>query len=294
MEFPTPVTSGDWLEKHLDRVKVVDASWYMPNAKRDPSIEYTSERIPGAVFFDIDGISDTASDLPHMLCSADSFAAAADALGITNEDPVVIYDGSGLFSAARAWWTFKIFGHRQVAVLEGGLPQWKSEGRQVDSSSPALPADTGAKATSAEGAAGTRKYTARLEVDGVRSVEQMLDNVTAGKEQVVDARGAARFKAGPEPRPGLRSGHIPNSMNVPFTEVLTAAGGLRPDAELQQVFEAAGVDVNKPIVTSCGTGVTACVLSLALDKLQSKQVAVYDGSWTEWGGRTDTPIETDE
>eukprot|EP00241_Pyramimonas_parkeae_P012989 CAMPEP_0114253104 /NCGR_PEP_ID=MMETSP0058-20121206/16209_1 /TAXON_ID=36894 /ORGANISM="Pyramimonas parkeae, CCMP726" /LENGTH=299 /DNA_ID=CAMNT_0001367117 /DNA_START=235 /DNA_END=1131 /DNA_ORIENTATION=- len=284
--LPMPTVSASWLQDHLDSVKVVDASWYMPNVDRDAKAEFEGKRIPGAVFLDLDGVADMAVELPHMLPSPGAFSAAADALGISNDSPVVVYDGSGLFSAARAWWMFKAFGHRQVATLEGGLPGWEERGYKVEVAPPAVDVLAGTNAVRAvdTNTVPAGKYQAALDPAAVRSVTQMLANLESSEEQVVDARSAGRFAGtAPEPRAGIRGGHIPNSCNVPFDIVLSKDKGLKSEAELKEIFTASGLCLDgKPIAATCGTGVTACVLALALDKIGVKNVSVYDGSWTEW------------
>ncbi|WP_119678353.1 3-mercaptopyruvate sulfurtransferase [Indioceanicola profundi] len=277
-----PVVSTEWLEAHLNdpAVRIVDASWHMPDARRDPAAEFESVRIPGAVFFDIDSIADRTSDLPHMLPSPSEFAAMVGALGIGSADTVVVYDALGLFTAPRAWWMFRVFGHKDVFVLDGGLPRWQAEGRQTESG----PAPTHEP----------RPFRASFDPTLVRSLTDIRANLETGAEQVVDARAAGRFDGTvPEPRAGLRSGHIPGALNLPFTDLLDPkTKGLRPAEELANRFAAAGVDLDRPIVTSCGSGVTACVLALAMDRMGKPGTAVYDGSWTEWGGREDVPVET--
>jgi thiosulfate/3-mercaptopyruvate sulfurtransferase len=276
------VVTTEWLAKHLDDpdLRVVDGSWHMPQAKRDPAREFQDAHLPGAVFFDIDGVADTASGLPHMLPSPDIFARAVGALGIGDGDRVVIYDSRHVVSAARVWWTFRVFGHDAVAVLDGGLPKWRAEGRPVVSGTvtPAL-----------------RRFTPRFRPELVRDVAQVKANVGSRREQVVDARSRGRFAATePEPRAGLRGGHIPGSLNLPYDELHAADGTLRPVPELRKAFASAGVDVTRPVVTSCGSGITASVLALALHQVGRADAAVYDGSWTEWAGRDDTPVEKGE
>ena len=270
-----PLVDPTWLSQHLarDDVRVVDGSWYLPSAGRDPRAEYAAGHIPGAVFVDIDAVSDPRSPLPHMLSTPEAFEAVVGALGISNEDHVVVYDGAGLFSAARAWWTFRVFGHDRVSVLNGGLPAWTAAGHSVESTKVTPP---------------PRSFRARKRPELVRTLEQMRSTTAS----VVDARGRGRFEGtAPEPRAGLRSGHIPGSVNVPYTD-LVKAGALRPPADLAAAFAAAGVDVHSNIEASCGSGMTAAIIALALFVLGNESVAVYDGSWTEWGGRPDTPVET--
>jgi thiosulfate/3-mercaptopyruvate sulfurtransferase len=273
------VTTG-WLAAHLGKrnVRVVDGSWHMPHLKRDPRAEFAQAHIPGAVFFDIDTIADTRSPLPHMLPDAKTFAARVGALGIGRRDRVVVYDTRGVVSAARVWWTFRAFGHDAVAVLDGGLPKWRAERRAVASG---LPAPR------------VRTFTARLRKRLVRDLRQIRANVKARREQVLDARSQGRFTATePEPRPGLRGGHIPGSLNLPYDRLYRPDGTLLRREDLGAAFAKAGIDLTKPVATTCGSGVTAAVLALALHLVGHDRVALYDGSWTEWGGRADTPVET--
>jgi thiosulfate/3-mercaptopyruvate sulfurtransferase len=261
-------------------IAVLDATYHLPNVARDARAEYAREHIPGALFFDVDGISDPNSDLPHMLPTPADFALAVEALGIGDDDHVVAYDTYGLMSAARPWWMFRIFGHDRVSVLDGGLAKWKREGRPL----------TGAVSKPATG----KRFTARFQADLVRSKAQLKTNLQSRAEQVLDARAAARFLGtAPEPRQGLRSGHIPGSRNLPFNNLLDPKDQtMVPPEELKRLFADAGIDPAKPIVTSCGSGVTACVLALGLERIGAKHVAIYDGSWSEWGLLGDTPVET--
>lgn len=277
---PAPLVDTEWLAKHLGDpdLRVVDGSWHMPQLRRDPRAEFAAAHIPGAVFFDIDWIADLTTPLPHMLPSAGEFGPAVGALGIGDGDRVVVYDTRGVLSAARVWWTFRAFGHNNVAVLDGGLPKWRAEGRPVEDTTPAPR---------------PRRFTARLRPDLVRDLPRMRANLTLRREQVLDARSPGRFVGTePEPRPGLRPGHIPGSLNLPYDRLYRPDGTLRAPDELRQAFEATGVDLSRPIVTTCGSGVSAAVLALGLHVCGRPDVAVYDGSWTEWGGRDDTPVET--
>ncbi|XP_047315667.1 thiosulfate/3-mercaptopyruvate sulfurtransferase 2-like [Impatiens glandulifera] len=296
-----PVVSVDWLHSNLREpdIKVLDASWYMPDEQRNPIQEYQVAHIPGALFFDVDGISDQKSNLPHMLPSEEAFAAAVSALGIENKDGVVVYDGKGLFSAARVWWMFRVFGHNKVWVLDGGLPKWRSAGYDVESSAAD---DAILKASAASDAiekvyqgqsAGPFTFKTEFQPHLVWTLEQVKSNIEDKTHQQIDARSKARFDgAAPEPRKGIRSGHVPGSKCIPFPQVLDASQTLLGPDELKKRFEQEGINVEKAVVTSCGTGVTACVLALGLHRLGNSDVAVYDGSWTEWGGDQDTPVHT--
>jgi thiosulfate/3-mercaptopyruvate sulfurtransferase len=275
-----PLVSTEWLAARLGSpdVQVVDGSWHMPAENRSGRAEYDAVHIPGAVFFDIDQIADRTTDLPHMLPGPEAFAEAAGALGLRREACVVAYDTNGVRSAARVWWTLRVMGFPQVRVLDGGLPKWRAEGRPV-TGEPASPAPS--------------RLEPIFRPELVRGLEEMRRLSERPDEQVVDARSAERFRGeAPEPRAGLRSGHLPHSLNLPFNALITGNGEMRPPAELQALFEGAGVDLSGAIVTSCGSGVTASVLALALARIGREDVAVYDGSWTEWAGREDTPVVT--
>lgn len=296
-----PVVSPEWLHSRLSdpNIKVVDASWYMPGDNRNPFQEYKVGHIPGALFFDVDGVVDPTSNLPHMLPTETAFAAAVSALGIRNTDTIVVYDGKGIFSVARVWWMFRAFGHNDVRVLDGGLPHWRGAGFNVeDKTSEELvtrieKASEAVKNVYQGKQVETQSFKASFQPDSVWSLKQVKDNIKDRKRVLVDARGKARFDGTvPEPRKGIRGGHVPGSKCVPFNEVLKDGATLLGSEELRKKFDEAGVPLTSPIVASCGTGVTACVLTLALHRLGKDDVAVYDGSWTEWGGVPDIPIDT--
>ena len=273
------LVSTEWLAAHLDdpNLAVIDGSWHLPGSGRDGRREYDAAHIPGAVFFDIDAIADTGNPLPHMLPTAERFAEAAGALGIDKTQKIVVYDSLGLFSAPRVWWTFRIMGAGDVVLLDGGLPKWKAEGRPLDASPVHRPA---------------RGFRATFDADTVRDMAAVRDGLAAGTLQLVDARPRPRFLGeAPEPRPWVRTGRIPGSRNVP-TGAVVADGRLKEPAELRAAFAEGGVDLTKPVVTSCGSGVNAAILTLALEMIGVERSALYDGSWTEWGGRDDMPVAT--
>jgi thiosulfate/3-mercaptopyruvate sulfurtransferase len=274
------LVSTQWLADHLSApdIVVVDGSFYLAMMKRDARAEYLGAHIPGAVFFDIDEISDHTIDLPHMLPRPEAFSSAMRQLGIGDGETVVIYDGSGLYSAPRVWWTFRAFGVKDVFILDGGFPKWKAEGRPIESGEvKRLP----------------RHFTARLDNGMVAALADVQKALAAGSAQVVDARSAERFRGqAPEPRPGLRSGRMPGSLNVPFT-TLVEDGRLVSRERIVRAFTAGGVDLDKPVITSCGSGVTAAILTFALDALGKDVGSLYDGSWAEWGGRADLPVAKD-
>jgi thiosulfate/3-mercaptopyruvate sulfurtransferase len=275
-----PLVSGAWLAERLGsaEVEVVDASWFMPGEPLTGAQSYAAGHIPGAVFFDIDAIADRSSDLPHMLPAADAFAEAAGALGLRRDLTVVVYDAQGIFSAPRVWWTLRTMGFPEVFVLDGGLPKWRAEGRPLET---ALPHPV---ATTIEPA---------FDPSLVRDLEAVKAALAAHDAQVIDARPGPRFRGEvPEPRAGLRGGHMPGALNVPWSALIEADGTMKPAGALRAAFEGAGADLDGPIVTTCGSGVSAALLALALARLGREDVAVYDGSWTEWGGRTDTPVVT--
>lgn len=275
-----PLVTTGWLAERLGDpgVQVVDGSWHMPAENRSGRAEYEAAHIRGAVFFDIDQIADRTTDLPHMLPGGEAFAEAAGALGLRREATIVVYDSLGIRSSARVWWTLRTMGFSNVRVLDGGLKKWRAEGRPVEGRA-VSPAPT--------------VLSAEFEPVLVRSLADVRQVVAGGGAQIVDARSGPRFRGeAPEPRAGLRSGHMPGARNLPFDELIGPDGTMKPVGEIRAAFEAAGVDLHKPIVTSCGSGVTASVLALALARLGREDAAVYDGSWAEWGGRDDTPVVT--
>lgn len=272
--------STEWLEAHLNSpdIAIVDASWYLPAINRNADAEYAESHIPGAVRFDIDKIADTSSSLPHMLPGAEAFSSVMRKMGIGDGMTIVVYDGAGLFAAPRVAWTFRVFGVKDVFILDGGLPKWKAEKRPLTSEVPERP---------------QRHFTARLDHSMVRDFDDVKSAITTRSVQVVDARPAGRFKgAEPEPRPGLRSGHMPGAANVPATEAVSE-GKLKSAEDLAAIFAQAGVDPSAPIIASCGSGVTAAILWLGLETIGAPKLALYDGSWAEWGSRPDADIVTD-
>ena len=277
---PHTLVSTDWLDVHLrdPDIRILDASWYLPAMNRDAQAEYAAGHIPGARFFDIDEISDHRSQMPHMVPPVEKFMSRMRAMGVGDGHQVVVYDGAGLFSAARVWWLFRLMGKTDVAVLDGGLPKWVDEGREMSDMPPVIR---------------DRHMTVSRQNQLVRDVTQVAQASKLGNHTIIDARAAERFRGdAAEPREGLRAGHIPGSRNVPFGNLLNPNGTMKPAADLQKAFANAGADLTKPVITTCGSGVTAAVLSLALERIGKTDHSLYDGSWSEWGMYDDLPIAT--
>jgi thiosulfate/3-mercaptopyruvate sulfurtransferase len=282
IDNPKTLVSTEWLANHIKDpdLRILDASWYMPQMERDPRAEYDVAHIPGARFFDIDDISDHRSDLPHMAPPVEKFMSRLRAMGVGDGHQVVVYDGMGLFSAARVWWLFRLMGQNNIAVLDGGFPKWQAEGRPIEDMPPMVR---------------DRHMTVRRQNHMVKDVTQVAAASKLGDYEIIDARSAARFRGdAPEPRPGLRAGHIPGSKNVPYTSLLNDDGTMKSPETMRDIFVAAGVDLTKPAITSCGSGVTAAVVSLALEILGKTDHALYDGSWSEWGMFPTVPVATGE
>ncbi|MGR3815102.1 MAG: 3-mercaptopyruvate sulfurtransferase [Cognatishimia activa] len=277
---PKTIVSTAWLNANLKDpdLRILDASWYLPTESRDPKAEFDASHIPGARFFDIEDISDHRSNLPHMVPPVEKFLSRIRELGVGDGHQIVVYDGAGLFSAARVWWLFKLMGHDNIAVLDGGLPKWTAEGRPVTNEPPVIR---------------DRHMFARPRYEMVKDVTEVSRASKLMDYVIIDARAADRFKGeAAEPRPGMRAGHIPNSRNVPFSTLLNADKTMKDPEVLKEIFEAAGVDLAKPAITSCGSGVTAAVLCLAMERFGKTDHSLYDGSWTEWGAFPTVPIAT--
>ena len=279
---PKTLVSTEWLHAHLKDpdMRILDGSYYLPQMGRDPRAEYDAAHIPNARFFDIDDVADHGSDLPHMVPPVEKFMSRMRAMGVGDGHQVVVYDGMGLFSAARVWWLFKLMGQNNIAVLDGGLPKWQAEGRPVEDLPPVIR---------------DRHMTVRRQNHMVKDVTQVSAASKLGDYEIIDARSPGRFRGEePEPRPGLRPGHIPGSKNVCFKDLLNADQTMKNPLEIRQIFEAAGVDFNKPAITTCGSGVTAAVLSLGLERIGKTDHSLYDGSWSEWGMFPTVPVATGE
>ena len=277
---PKTLVSTGWLARNLASpdIRVIDASWYLPDAGRDPKAEYNAAHIPGARFFDIDEISDTRSDLPHMAPPPEKFMARMRRMGVGDGHQIVVYDGAGIYSAPRVWWLFRLMGKEDVAVLDGGFPKWRAEGHEIEDMPPILR---------------ERHLTARRQAQMVRDVTQVAAAMKLGDHEIVDARGPGRFRgAEPEPRAGVRSGHIPGSKNLHYGELLNPDGTMKDNAGLAAAFDAAGIDRAKPVITTCGSGITAAIVNLALERLGRRDHALYDGSWAEWGRFEQLPVAT--
>ena len=277
---PKTLVSTDWLEAHLKNpdLRVLDASWFLPTSGRDPRAEYETAHIPGARFFDIDDIAESRSTLPHMAPPPEKFISRMRAMGVGDGHQVVVYDTAGIFSAPRVWWTFRLMGKHDIAVLDGGFPKWLAEGREVEDMPPMLR---------------ERHITVQRHAELVKDVTQVAAASKLGDHEIIDARAPGRFEGvDPEPRPGLRMGHIPGSKNVHFATLLNPDGTMKPAVALREVFARAGVDLHKPAITTCGSGVNAAMLALALELVGHRNHAVYDGSWAEWGMYNDLRVAT--
>ena len=277
---PKTLVSTEWLHAHLKDpdLRILDGSYYLPQMGRDPRAEYNAAHIPNARFFDIDDVADHGSDLPHMVPPVEKFMSRMRAMGVGDGHQVVVYDGMGLFSAARVWWLFKLMGQNNIAVLDGGLPKWHAEGRPIEDLPPVIR---------------DRHMTVRRQNHMVKDVTQVSAASKLGDHEIIDARSPGRFRGEePEPRAGLRPGHIPRSKNVCFKDLLNADQTMKNPVEIRQIFEAAGVDFNKPAITTCGSGVTAAVLSLGLERIGKTDHSLYDGSWSEWGMFPTVPVAT--
>ena len=280
LDDPKTLVSTEWLHAHLKDpdLRILDGSYYLPQMARDPRAEYEAAHIPGARFFDIDDVADHGSDLPHMVPPVEKFMSRMRAMGVGDGHQVVVYDGMGLFSAARVWWLFKLMGQNNIAVLDGGFPKWQAEGRPVDDLPPIIR---------------DRHMTVRRQTHMVKDVTQVSAASKLGDYEIIDARSPGRFRGEePEPRAGLRPGHIPGSKNVCFKDLLNADQTMKNPVEIRQIFQFAGVDFDKPAITTCGSGVTAAVLSLGLQRIGKTDHSLYDGSWSEWGMFPTVPVAT--
>ncbi len=279
---PKTLVSTDWLAAHLKDpdLRIFDASWYMPDDERDARAEYEAAHIPGARYFDIDEIADLRSELPHTVPPVEKFISRMRAMGVGDGHQVVVYDSAGLMSAARVWWMFRLMGKTDIAVLDGGLPKWLAEGRETEDMPPILR---------------DRHITVQRQAQLIKDVTQVAAASKLGDYEILDARSPGRFRGEePEPREGLRGGHIPGSKNVYYRDLLNDDGTMKPPEELRAVFAAAEVDLKKPVISTCGSGVTACIIDLALERLGHHRHAVYDGSWSEWGMYDDLAVATGE
>ncbi|MFA8384839.1 MAG: 3-mercaptopyruvate sulfurtransferase [Pelagibaca sp.] len=277
---PKTLVSTDWLASHMrdPDLRILDASWHMPSTGRDAKAEYTAGHIPGARFFDIDDVSDSRSDLPHMAPPIEKFMSRMRAMGVGDGHQVVVYDGAGIFSAARVWWLFKLMGQNDIAVLDGGLPKWVAEGRALEDLPPIVR---------------DRHMTVRRQAHLIKDVTQVSAASKLRDQEIIDARSPGRFRGEePEPRPGMRGGHIPGSKNVHYSSLLNADKTMKSPEETRAIFEAAGVDLSKPAITTCGSGVTAAILSLAMARMGKDDHSLYDGSWCEWGMFPTVPVAT--
>lgn len=277
---PRTLVSTEWLAGHIKSpdLRIFDASWYLPAMERDAKAEYAAGHIPGARFFDIDEIADLRTGLPHTVPPVEKFMSRMRAMGVGDGHQVVVYDGMGMFSAARVWWLFRLMGQNDIAVLDGGLPKWQAEGRAVTDDPPTVR---------------DRHMTVTRQNQMIKDVTEVARAAKLGSHEIIDARTPGRFAGeDPEPRAGMRSGHIPGSKNLFFGDLLNGDGTMKPPEALKALFEKAGVDLSKPAITSCGSGVTAAILTLAMARFGKDDVAVYDGSWSEWGMYADLPIET--
>ncbi|EEX12824.1 conserved hypothetical protein [Citreicella sp. SE45] len=281
-EDPKTLVSTDWLAKHLKDpdLRVLDASWFLPGSDRDAKAEYEAAHIPGARFFDVDDVSDNRSELPHMVPPVEKFMSRMRALGVGDGHQIVVYDSQGIFSAARVWWLFKLMGQDDIAVLDGGFPKWQAEGRETEDMPPVIR---------------DRHMTVRRQNQMVKDVTQVSAAAKLKDTEILDARAAERFRGdAPEPRPGLRAGHIPGAKNIPYKTLQEPDGTMKSPDALRATFEAAGVDLGKPVITSCGSGVTAAIINLALTRIGKDDHSLYDGSWTEWGQFPTLPVATGE